>query len=113
MVRSGQARLGITAVSEMSTDASVVTIKDLWQAQQVQTDRLADAINAVERTLERLTGHLDSIDQRNLSADRTLTDFETRIRSLERWRYALPLSLILAAGSTAAAVIAAIHAARP
>lgn len=96
-------------MSEAVAETSVVTIKDLWQSQQAQTDRLADAINAVERTLERLTGHLDSIDQRNANADRMATDFETRIRSLERWRYALPTSVILGVGSAVAAILAAVH----
>ena len=89
---------------------SVVTVKDLWHAQQTQTDRLADAINAVERTLERLTGHLDSIDQRNLRADQTLLDYEGRLRALERWRYALPASVFLSLGSVSAAIVAAIQA---
>ena len=88
---------------------SVVTVKDLWHAQQTQTDRLADAINAVERTLERLTGHLDSIDQRNQRADKTLADYESRIRALERWRYTLPASLFLGLASDATAVVAVIQ----
>lgn len=90
-------------------DTSVVTIKDLWQAQQSQTDRLADALHAVERSLERLTGHLDAIEQRNSLADKTLADFESRLRSLERWRYAFPASVLLGLGSAAAAVIAAVR----
>ena len=90
-------------------EAGTVTIKDLWQSQQAQTDRLAEAINSVDRTLERLTGHLDAIDTRNAAADRTLLDYESRLRALERWRYALPTSLVLGLGSAVAAVLAAIH----
>ena len=97
-------------MSEAAVTESVVTIKDLWQSQQSQTDRLADAIGSVEKTLERLTGHLDSIDQRNAGADRMLADFETRIRALERWRYTLPASVVVAAGSAAAAIVAAVQA---
>lgn len=97
-------------MSELAAETSVVTIKDLWQSQQVQSDRLADAINSVEKTLERLTGHLESIDQRNIVADRERQDLEMRLRALERWRYALPLSLLLATGSIAAAVVAAVQA---
>lgn len=33
-------------------------------------------------------------------------DHEKRLRTLERWRYALPTSLVLALGSTAVAVVA-------
>ena len=91
-------------------EVSVVTIKDLWQSQQAQTDRLADAINAVERTLERLTGHLEAIDQRNLASDKSLADYENRIRALERWRYALPASILLGLGSAAGAITAAFQA---
>lgn len=90
-------------------EVSVVTIKDLWQAQQAQTDRLADAINAVERTLERLTGHLEAIDTRNKSADLIDGDHEARLRSLERWRYALPISALAAIGSAVVAVLQAVH----
>jgi hypothetical protein len=89
--------------------AGVVTLKDVWQAQTAQTAQLADAINAVERALERLAGHLDAIDQRNAGTDRTLLDYEGRLRALERWRYALPASVLLGLGSTAAAVVAVIH----
>ena len=88
---------------------SVVTIKDLWQSQQAQTDRLADAINAVERTLERLTGHLEAIDSRNTAADKTLADYEGRLRSLERWRYSVPVSALAAIGAAVAAVFQAVH----
>lgn len=88
---------------------SVVTVKDLWTAQQGQTDRLTDAINAVERTLERLAGHLDAIDQRNARADKTLADYENRLRLLERWRYTLPASVFLGLASAATAVVAVIQ----
>lgn len=89
--------------------AGVVTLKDVWQAQTAQTAQLADAINAVERALERLAGHLDAIDQRNAGADRTLLDYEGRLRALERWRYALPTSVILGVGSAVTAIVAVIH----
>jgi hypothetical protein len=89
--------------------AEAVTIKDLWQSQQAQTERLSGAIGAVERVLERLTGHLDAIDQRNARADGVLSDLELRMRLLERWRYALPTSVLLGVGSAAAAVVSLLH----
>ena len=95
-------------MSEM-TGESVVTIKDLWQAQTAQGDRLAAALGGVERTLERLTGHLESIDARNARADVTLADYETRLRSLERWRYALPISALSAIAAAAVATFQAVH----
>ena len=36
-------------------------------------------------------------------------DHENRIRSLERWRYGLPLAGVLAIGSTAISIYAALH----
>jgi hypothetical protein len=89
--------------------AEAVTIKDLWQSQQAQTERLSGAIGSVERVLERLTGHLDAIDQRNARADGILSDLEVRMRLLERWRYALPTSVLLGVGSAAAAVVSLLH----
>lgn len=89
---------------------SVVTIKDLWDEQRRQSDRLADAIAALDRTIARLDGHLEAIDTRNKTADLIDGDHENRLRSLERWRYALPVSALAAIGSAAAAIVAALHA---
>jgi len=33
-----------------------------------------------------------------------INDHETRLRALERWRYSLPVSLVLALGSTGVAI---------
>lgn len=95
----------------MGTPAeSVVTIKDLWQAQRIQADRLADAIAGLSATVARLDGHLEAIDARDKAADLVDGDHEARLRSLERWRYALPVSALAAMGSAAAAIVAALHA---
>lgn len=59
--------------------------------------------------MERLTGHVEAINQRDILTDRLLTDYENRLRALERWRYALPTSVILGIGSAVAAIIAAVH----
>jgi hypothetical protein len=95
-------------MSDLEAGAAV-TIKDLWQSQQAQTERLSGAIGSVERVLERLTGHLDAIDQRNARADGVLSDLELRMRMLERWRYALPTSVLLGLASAAAAVVSLLH----
>lgn len=92
-----------------STD-SIVTIKDLWDEQRRQSDRLADAIGALNKTVARLAGHLDAIGARNTAADLIDGDHENRLRSLERWRYALPASALVAMASAAAAIVAALHA---
>ena len=59
--------------------------------------------------MERLTGHVDAINQRDSLTDRLLTDYETRLRALERWRYALPTSVILGLVSSAGALVAVLH----
>lgn len=94
----------------MGTPESVVTIKDLWDEQRRQSDRLADAISGLDQTVARLAGHLDAINTRNLAADRIDGDHENRLRSLERWRYALPVSALAAIASAAVAIVAALHA---
>jgi len=38
----------------------------------------------------------------------TATDHELRIRVLERWRYSLPIALLVSLGSAIAAIIAAV-----
>ena len=72
-------------------------------------DRISDQIDQVRLAVERLTGHIDGINQRDTLTDRLLSDYETRLRALERWRYALPTSVILAAGSAVTALLAVIH----
>jgi hypothetical protein len=72
-------------------------------------DRISDQIDQVRLAVERLTGHVDAINQRDTLTDRLLSDYETRLRSLERWRYALPTSVVLGVGSAVVAVVAAVH----
>lgn len=91
------------------TDTSVVTIKDLWDEQRRQSDRLADALGKLDQTVARLAGHLDAIDTFTKAAADLHADHETRIRSLERWRYSTPVSALAAIGAAAAAIVAALH----
>lgn len=93
----------------MSDAEAVVTIKDLWQAQQIQTDRLTEGLNGVKQVLERLGGHLDAIDAFTKAAQDVHADHEARLRSLERWRYALPVSALSAVGAAVVAVLQAVH----
>lgn len=72
-------------------------------------DRLSEQIDQVRLAVERLTGHVDAINQRDSLTDRLLTDYETRLRALERWRYALPTSVILGLVSSAGALVAVLH----
>lgn len=71
--------------------------------------RLSDQIGQVRLAVERLTGHVEAINLRDGVTDRALADIETRIRGLERWRYALPTSVVLGLGSAIIAIVAAVH----
>jgi hypothetical protein len=62
-------------------------------------------IAMVYTELVRLIGHMEGIDTRNKAADAIHSDHEARLRLLERWRYALPASLLIALGSVAIAVV--------
>jgi hypothetical protein len=83
----------------MIDDDLRITLKDLYQAQQESTRELTAAIHGVESAVTKMTGHLEVIDTRNRNADLLHADYETRLRALERWRYALPTSIIRAFGS--------------
>lgn len=54
----------------------------------------------------KLVGQQEAINARNAAADQLHTDHETRIRGLERWRYALPASLVVNLGSLGTALAA-------
>ncbi|MEU7200259.1 hypothetical protein [Streptomyces sp. NPDC045470] len=45
------------------------------------------------------------LKQNHESVNRTLADQEERIRSLERWKYALPPALLIAIATSAVAVL--------
>lgn len=66
----------------MSDESVVVTLKDVW----IEVRRLQDTVALMTPQATQLADH------------------ENRIRSGERWRYALPISLLLAVGSSATAV---------
>lgn len=52
-----------------------------------------------------LVGHMQAVDTRNTLADQVQADHEMRLRSLEKWRYALPVSFVLALGSVGLGVV--------
>lgn len=64
-----------------------ITLKDLYVAQLETTRQLTESINSVKTAVDRLTGHLEVIDARNQNADKLHTDFESRIRSLEAFKW--------------------------
>lgn len=58
--------------------------------------------------LQQLVGELRDVNSNLRNNDLRASDFETRLRGLERWRYALPSSLVIAVGSAATAIVTAI-----
>lgn len=66
----------------MPDEHVVVTLKDVW----IEVRRLQDTVAMMTPQAMQLADH------------------ENRIRSTERWRYSLPISLILALGSSAVGI---------
>lgn len=50
-----------------------------------------------------------SLVQSNQEVSRTLDDHESRLRSVERWKYSVPLAALGAVASTGVAVFTAVH----
>jgi hypothetical protein len=72
----------------MSDNDAVITLKDVYTQ------------------VTMLVGHMQAVDTRNLMADQIHTDQEQRIRALERWRYAMPASIVVGLGSLGTALAA-------
>lgn len=73
-----------------------ITLKDVYQGQQESARQLTDTMHSLETTMVRINSHLDGVDTHNAASDVIHADFEQRLRGLERWRYALPASIVLA-----------------
>jgi hypothetical protein len=99
-------KYGAGVVSDDNGRELRITLKDVYSAQQELTSRLTDALHGVEQTLSKLIGHLERLDVWTQTADREHSDFENRLRALERWRYALPVSVVLGLGSAVGALAA-------
>jgi hypothetical protein len=83
---------------------TTIGFKDLYLAHQEGIKELTAAINGVKEAIALMTGHLETIDARNRNADQEHVDFETRLRALERFRYALPTSVVVSIGTAIAAI---------
>ncbi|MGW1837090.1 hypothetical protein [Streptomyces sp. NPDC002067] len=57
--------------------------------------------------LVALRGDVRSMSQTHETVAQNLADHESRLRSLERWRYALPVAAVTSAGTVVVAVIKA------
>lgn len=67
----------------MPEESVVVTLKDVW----IEVRRLQDTVALMTPQATQLADH------------------ENRIRSTERWKYSLPVSMVLAIGSSAVGVV--------
>lgn len=55
--------------------------------------------------LKKLAARIDHIDREgSIGTKGELTDHETRLRAIERWRYAIPPALLVALGSLGVAL---------
>jgi hypothetical protein len=83
----------------MSTEPSagiVITLRDVWNELHNQGKEITAEIATLNTTVAQLGTQIEQINTRNVIADKAQGDHETRIRALERWRYALPTSALLA-----------------
>lgn len=55
-----------------------------------------------EPTIGEVLRRLDRLDQR---LDRVFDDYETRLRKVERWMYAVPPTFVLAVASVVATIV--------
>lgn len=55
--------------------------------------------------LQRLVGELHDVNTAMKGHGMTAADHEIRLRALERWRYSLPISLVVAVGSGTIAIV--------
>lgn len=72
------------------------------QADSVLIQQIAADMSATRAEVASVSARLGVIESRAGDADTARQDHETRLRALERWRYALPVSAL---GSIAAIVI--------
>lgn len=69
------------------------------------TDQERSDLRALAGEVRALGSKVDLLVERSDVAKTTSSDHENRIRSLERWKLALPASLVVTAGSIVAAAL--------
>ena len=109
----------------MDTDGTVrITLKDVYQQTQSLEKSLSDSLATLNLTMTQIKSHIDSQDQRNTAADQlhvehgarlsaiqtildqaqpvtVQADHETRLRSLERFKYTLFGAIVVINGAAA------------
>ena len=105
------------------TDASArmeITLRDVYEAQQQTNTQVGGLVTQLAQFTASVGARLDSgqrtfaehkerlraVEQAPKADPAQMADHENRIRSLEKWKYGLPLASLLALASTIAAVAA-------
>lgn len=70
----------------MSQPEQIITLKDVY------------------REVVALSGRMAAVDERQLQGERVDQDHEARLRALERWRHALPITAVGALAATGLAI---------
>ena len=79
-----------------------------------QNTQMAADIGAMRVDVAKVVVQVSAIQDiearlRTMEMQPSATDIEARVRLLERWRYALPVSAVLAAGSVVGSLVALFH----
>lgn len=75
---------------------------------RVTTRDVYEAVTRLGAKVEELSGQLALERQASTTTSDKVTDHEDRIRSLERWAYAIPTTFILSALATVATIVLAV-----
>lgn len=94
-----------------------IGIRDIYAEQRVHGDKLTkiettlEGVGAALIELTKLTNNQDMLRRELdiMKAEGAGSEHELRLRKLEKWKAALPISLIMAMISLAAVVVAAVH----
>ena len=87
----------------------VITLKDVYEEQRVSAHDLGRQISDLTTEVGRFGGQLGAMDSQIQNGAQMRADHEARLRALERWRYALPLSTLTAAGALGLALASYLH----
>jgi hypothetical protein len=96
-------------IMEQRADGIMITLKDVYDDQRASMREVSGQVAGLAAEVSRFSGRLDSLDARTSSGDASCRDHEARLRSLERWRYAFPVSAGTAVLSAIIAFFSAVH----
>lgn len=99
----------MTIMPDAQIPGIVITLKDVYEEQRKNTQDLGRQISDMTTEIGRFSGQLSAMDASIAQGAQVRADHEARLRALERWRYALPLSAMTAAASLGLALAAYLH----